>query len=453
MNWLVLTTDQLSSSGQFSQVPLHSSHFRKTKRRWKTEFILNSSKIEPSSRRCAATSIGQEMETKKCVFGPCRSQGVRKKTFNWTVVIPETRNRRAWYGTHTHKPDGLWNNSAEMMMLHLRESGHPIFRATSALDRGSFKSRGGGGGKLSIHYNSDSMTAELLFRMIISVKQLSVCGPISDWCEELAQQISDHSFYSSGRPVANMNDESESHISPNVMSILTNPHSTNVPVQTKDSKIFQRTFEWEKLGMMLVLWERFLLDNISWQSMTWIWLDLNMLDHAENGRQDGFEESRKIGTELEVKVTYHLDQCGIEIKVDSTKNHGSQSLDCDQQGNEQIRWRTSWREWEICSLRRSAHRYGATRCDKTEETINSTITFTLCTDRSTEVERHSCRPHRRQRILVIQCLKDNDPNSPTSRSSSRNRWSNGLGYIATYAVSRLRERPEMDEWWVVRSTA
>ena len=131
-------------------------------------------------------------------------------------------------------------------------------------------------------------------------------------------------------------------------------------------------------------------------------------------------------------------------------------LDCDQQGNEQIRWRTSWREWEICSLRRSAHRYGATRCDKTEEKINSTITFTLndgCTDRSTEVERHSCRPHRRQRILVIQCLKDNDPNSPTSRSSSRNRWSNGLGYIATYAVSRLRERPEMDEWWVVRSTA
>ena len=138
------------------------------------------------------------------------------------------------------------------------------------------------------------MTADLLFRMIISVNQLSVCGPISDWCEELAQQISDHSFYSSVRPVANMNDESQSHISPNVMSILTNPHSTNVPVQTKDSKILQRTFEWVKLGMMLVLWERFLLDNISWQSMTWIWLDLNMLDHAENRRQDGFKESRKL---------------------------------------------------------------------------------------------------------------------------------------------------------------
>ena len=94
-----------------------------------------------------------------------------------------TRNRRKVHGTHTNKPEGLWNRCADM--IHRRESGHPIFRATCALDRGSLKSRGGG--KLSIHYNGDSTTAELLFRIVISVN-LSVYGAISDWSGELVQQ-------------------------------------------------------------------------------------------------------------------------------------------------------------------------------------------------------------------------------------------------------------------------
>ena len=109
---------------------------------------------------------------------------------HWSFLGPGTEEK--WYGTHIHKPNGLWNNSAEMMMLHLRGSGHPKFRATSALDRGS--SEGKGGGTLSIHYNGDSTTAESLFRIIISVNQLSVYGAIADWCQKFAQQISDHSF-------------------------------------------------------------------------------------------------------------------------------------------------------------------------------------------------------------------------------------------------------------------
>ena len=48
------------------------------------------------------------------------------------------------------------------------------------------------GGKLPVHYNGDLSNAELLFRTITSVNQLSAYGAISDWCEELAQQISDH---------------------------------------------------------------------------------------------------------------------------------------------------------------------------------------------------------------------------------------------------------------------
>ena len=52
------------------------------------------------------------------------------------------------------------------------ESGHPIFRATSALERGTLKSNGGG--KLSIHFCGDYDNVELLFRTIVSVNQLSI---------------------------------------------------------------------------------------------------------------------------------------------------------------------------------------------------------------------------------------------------------------------------------------
>ena len=90
-------------------------------------------------------------------------------------------------------------------MLHLRESGHTIFRAISVLDRGSLKSQKGG--KLAIHHNGALSTAELLFRTIVCVNQLRVYGAVSDWCEELAQQISGHSLSSTVKPVAKMNEQ------------------------------------------------------------------------------------------------------------------------------------------------------------------------------------------------------------------------------------------------------
>ena len=103
-------------------------------------------------------------------------------------------------------------------MTNLSESGHPPVRGTSALSRGSLKSKEGG--KPSIHYNGDSATAELVLRIIISVNQLSINGAVSDRCEELAQQISDHPSSSTGKLVAKMNDESESKVAPTVVGDL-----------------------------------------------------------------------------------------------------------------------------------------------------------------------------------------------------------------------------------------
>ena len=63
-------------------------------------------------------------------------------------------------------------------MINLRESGHSQVRGTSALFRGALKSKGGE--RSAKHYSADPATAELLFRMVISVKQLSIYGAAAD---------------------------------------------------------------------------------------------------------------------------------------------------------------------------------------------------------------------------------------------------------------------------------
>ena len=79
-------------------------------------------------------------------------------------------SEKEWYGTHHHKPDGEWDKTAEGMMLNFAESGHPVFRASSALERGEWKSKGKG--NKSIHFNGSDETIELILRTIISVNQL-----------------------------------------------------------------------------------------------------------------------------------------------------------------------------------------------------------------------------------------------------------------------------------------
>ena len=68
------------------------------------------------------------------------------------------------------------------MLLEFAESGHPIFRATTPLSRCILKSKGRG--KLSIHFAADELTIETIFRIIISVNQLSVYGAVAAICEE-----------------------------------------------------------------------------------------------------------------------------------------------------------------------------------------------------------------------------------------------------------------------------
>ena len=71
---------------------------------------------------------------------------------------------------------------AEKMMLAFAESGHPIFRATTPLSRGQLKSKGRG--KLSIHFAADVFSNDTIFRIILSVNQLSIYGAVAAFCEK-----------------------------------------------------------------------------------------------------------------------------------------------------------------------------------------------------------------------------------------------------------------------------
>ena len=67
--------------------------------------------------------------------------------------------------------------------MNFAGSGHPIFRGTSALERGELRSKASG--KKSIHFNGSTQNIELLLQMFISVNQLSIFGAVADMIDEL----------------------------------------------------------------------------------------------------------------------------------------------------------------------------------------------------------------------------------------------------------------------------
>ena len=100
---------------------------------------------------------------------------------HWSSLGPGSEKK--WYGTFDGKPDGSWNRTAEKMLQNFKDSGHPIFRCTSPLERGEFRSKAGG--KTTIHFNGSTENTELLLQMVISVNQLSLCWAVADMIAEL----------------------------------------------------------------------------------------------------------------------------------------------------------------------------------------------------------------------------------------------------------------------------
>ena len=57
----------------------------------------------------------------------------------WSLLGPGEEEK--WHGTHYYKPEGQWNTTAGVMVADFKDSGHPVFRASSALDRRFLKKK------------------------------------------------------------------------------------------------------------------------------------------------------------------------------------------------------------------------------------------------------------------------------------------------------------------------
>ena len=99
---------------------------------------------------------------------------------HWSFIGPGSEKK--WYSGEENSPQGDWDNIAEEMLLEFAESGRPTFRATTPLSRCQLKSKGHG--KLSIHFAADEFTIDTIFRIILSVNQLSIYGAVAAICEE-----------------------------------------------------------------------------------------------------------------------------------------------------------------------------------------------------------------------------------------------------------------------------
>ena len=102
----------------------------------------------------------------------------------WSFIGPGSEKK--WYSSE-NSPQGAWDNIAEQMLLEFAESGHPFFRATTPLSRCNLTSKGRG--KLSIHFAADQDTIDTIYRIILSVNQLSVYGVVAAVCEEFFKTI------------------------------------------------------------------------------------------------------------------------------------------------------------------------------------------------------------------------------------------------------------------------
>ena len=76
------------------------------------------------------------------------------------------------------------------MMLNFAETIDPMFRASSALERGELRSKARG--KKTIHFNGSEQKVELIPRTMVSANQLSVYGAVADLCGGINQRY--HGF-------------------------------------------------------------------------------------------------------------------------------------------------------------------------------------------------------------------------------------------------------------------
>ena len=243
----------------------------------------------------------------------------------WSFIGPGSEKK--WYPSE-NSPQGEWDRIAEDMLLEFAKSGHPIFRATTPLSRGKLKSKGKG--KVSIHFSAEPDTIDTIYRIILSVNQLSIYGAVAAICEEFV-----------GQP-----DNTGELVILEGQSIVLGEVKAEVPAQEepKDSNIvLQKYFQQvqrlspedrlskfcKEAGFMSVVEvgqyfvtrnaSEFLLRSVACREYT-----LPRDDPASEAK-GWIQGNTRIGPILEVTTTFQHFKFGVEVRIQSVKEDNSQS--------------------------------------------------------------------------------------------------------------------------------
>ena len=96
------------------------------------------------------------------------------------------------------------------MVGHFKETGHPVFKGISALNRGILRR----GGRCTKHFEADSSNMELLICTIHSANHFSICRAVASWCEEMAQRIPSQNELTAEKSVAEENEHLLKNVKP-----------------------------------------------------------------------------------------------------------------------------------------------------------------------------------------------------------------------------------------------
>ena len=265
------------------------------------------------------------------MFGKCQSRQSIAKKFGigqWSFIGPGSEKK--WYSGEENSPQGAWDHIAEEVQLEFAESGHPTCRATTPLSRSILKSKGHG--KLSIHFTADELTIETIFRIIISVNQLSLYGAVPNMCEEFETHQD-----RSGQPDVLMGQSVVlSEINAEVLLQNENPSHHQILWQQYEER-FKSLSQENKVSKFCMEAGFVHVDALGQYFMTKDTGDFRQFrvvacheytlhgDDESSQPRGSIQGNTRIGLVLEVTTSYMYGKHGIEIRIWSLRKDNSQS--------------------------------------------------------------------------------------------------------------------------------
>ena len=90
------------------------------------------------------------------------------------------------------------------MIEHFKQSGHAVFRGTSALNQRILRRKEI---RNTIRFTAESANIELLLRTLHSANQLSIYGAVSSWCDDLAEKMPGQTSMDVDKSISKVNDQ------------------------------------------------------------------------------------------------------------------------------------------------------------------------------------------------------------------------------------------------------